>query len=51
MIAEVRLPLEETEVDARSYSKPDDKTEAGGYAGATGKIEIIHQIIHDGEVW
>lgn len=50
MIAEVRLPVEETEIDARAYSKPDEKAEAGGYAGATGKIEIIHQIIHDGEV-
>lgn len=39
MIAEVRLPLEETEIDARVYSSEaqegdDEKGEYGGYGGA-----------------
>lgn len=55
MIAEVRLPLEDTEIDARSYNgsgtgKSDEKTECGGFGGATGKVEVIQQINHDGEV-
>jgi len=51
MIAEVRLPLENTEIDARKYSgSAEEKSEAGGYGGATGKIEIIQMINHPGEV-
>lgn len=51
MIAEVRLPLEETEIDARTFADEDkeDKGE-GGYGGASGKVEIIQQINHQGEV-
>jgi len=51
MIAEVRLPLEETEIDARKYSSAsDDKNEYGGYGGASGKVEIVQSINHQGEV-
>jgi len=51
MIAEVRLPLEDTEIDARKYSgSSEEKSEYGGYGGASGKVEIIQQINHDGEV-
>mmetsp|Transcript_29966 Transcript_29966/g.41828 ORF Transcript_29966/g.41828 Transcript_29966/m.41828 type:complete len:439 (-) Transcript_29966:88-1404(-) len=56
MIAEIRLPLEETEIDARTYANAPDgkdgseKSEYGGYGGASGKFEIIQMINHNGEV-
>jgi len=51
MIAEVRLPLEETELDARKYATAsDDKAETGGYGAASGKVEITQLINHTGEV-
>eukprot|EP00823_Brevimastigomonas_motovehiculus_P002527 TRINITY_DN1543_c0_g1_i1.p1 TRINITY_DN1543_c0_g1~~TRINITY_DN1543_c0_g1_i1.p1 ORF type:complete len:448 (-),score=105.20 TRINITY_DN1543_c0_g1_i1:454-1797(-) len=51
MIAEIKLPLEDTELDARKYSSTtDEKNEFGGYGGASGKVEIIMQIDHEGEV-
>lgn len=51
MIAEVCLPLEDTEIDARVYAQ-DEKTEAGGYGAPAnfGKIEILQTINHQGEV-
>jgi len=49
MIAEVRLPLEDTEIDARKYNE-DQKNNYGGYSGVSGKVEIIQKINHDGEV-
>lgn len=65
-IAEVRLPLEDTEIDARAYEKAGDPTAAsaaaaassssatpadvGGYASTYGKVEIVQSILHTGEV-
>ena len=48
MLAEVHLPLEDTEYDARQYD--DDRNEVGGFGGAHGKVHIVQQINHDGEV-
>jgi WD40 repeat protein len=55
MTAEVRLPLDDTDIDARVYSSEakDGKEgggEFGGYGGPFGKVEIIQQIPHQGEV-
>jgi histone-binding protein RBBP4 len=36
MIAEVQLPLEDTETDARQYD--DERGEFGGYGGVMGKV-------------
>ncbi len=49
MIAEVKLPLDDTPVEASKY---DDQREAGGYGfGSTeGKIETVIKINHEGEV-
>lgn len=48
MVAEVRLPLEDTEIDARKY---DDETEdLGGFGGVGSKIEVTIRINHEGEV-
>ncbi|KAF5840260.1 nucleosome remodeling factor [Dunaliella salina] len=48
MIAEVQLPLEESELDARQYE--DERGESGGFGSAHGKVHITQQINHDGEV-
>ena len=48
MIAEVKLPNEDAEVDARKYD--DERGEAGGFGGTSAKIDIIHKINHEGEV-
>lgn len=48
MIAEVRLPLADTEIDARKYD--EERGEAGGFAGNSAKCEITQKINHDGEV-
>jgi len=49
LIAEVRLPNEDAEVDVRAYD--EEHGEAGGFTGTQqGKIEIVHSIVHDGEV-
>eukprot|EP00245_Coleochaete_scutata_P013461 TRINITY_DN5484_c0_g1_i1.p1 TRINITY_DN5484_c0_g1~~TRINITY_DN5484_c0_g1_i1.p1 ORF type:complete len:425 (+),score=83.86 TRINITY_DN5484_c0_g1_i1:128-1402(+) len=48
MLAEVQLPLEDTETDARQYE--DEDREAGGFGVANGKVQIIQQINHEGEV-
>lgn len=54
MIAEVRLPLAETEVDVRVYAGDGKTSEAhsefGGYSGAAGRVDIVQQINHEGEV-
>jgi len=44
----VKLPLEDTEMDARQYDA--ERGEAGGFGAASGKVEIKQQICHDGEV-
>ncbi|DAZ93012.1 TPA: hypothetical protein N0F65_011305 [Lagenidium giganteum] len=48
MVAEVRLPLEDTEIDARKYD--DENQELGGFGGVSGKVEVRIRINHDGEV-
>ncbi|KAL5210809.1 hypothetical protein ABZP36_006432 [Zizania latifolia] len=48
MIAQVQLPLDDAEADARHYD--DDHAEIGGFGSASGKVQIVQQINHDGEV-
>ncbi|CAN6812482.1 unnamed protein product [Brassica oleracea] len=48
MIAQVQLPLDDTESEARQYD--DERSEFGGFGCATGKVQIIQQINHEGEV-
>ncbi|GAB4819128.1 hypothetical protein N2152v2_006174 [Parachlorella kessleri] len=48
MRAEVQLPLEETEASMKGYD--EERGEVGGFNAATGRINIIQQINHDGEV-
>lgn len=48
MLAQVQLPLDDSENDARHYE--DDRPEVGGFGCANGKVQIIQQINHDGEV-
>jgi len=48
MVAEVRLPLEDTEIDARKYD--DETAELGGFGGVSGKVEVQIKINHEGEV-
>lgn len=48
MIAEVRLPLEDAEIDACKFD--EETQELGGYGGISGKVEIKIRINHDGEV-
>eukprot|EP00004_Rigifila_ramosa_P001621 TRINITY_DN11594_c0_g1_i1.p1 TRINITY_DN11594_c0_g1~~TRINITY_DN11594_c0_g1_i1.p1 ORF type:complete len:420 (+),score=100.39 TRINITY_DN11594_c0_g1_i1:1-1260(+) len=48
MIADVKLPLDDTEVDTRKY---DDQTgEYGGFGVTNAKIDIVLRINHEGEV-
>mmetsp|Transcript_34053 Transcript_34053/g.54770 ORF Transcript_34053/g.54770 Transcript_34053/m.54770 type:complete len:348 (-) Transcript_34053:564-1607(-) len=47
MFAEVRLPLEDTQIDARKY---EEKNGYGGYSGVTGRLEVTQKINHPGEV-
>ncbi|KAJ7559142.1 hypothetical protein O6H91_04G072200 [Diphasiastrum complanatum] len=48
MLAEVQLPLEDAEADGRTYH--DGGGETGGYGSSNGKVQVIQQINHDGEV-
>ncbi|CAH0492844.1 unnamed protein product [Peronospora farinosa] len=48
MVAEVRLPLEDTEIDARKYD--EESQELGGFGGVSGKVDIKIRVNHDGEV-
>lgn len=48
MLAQVQLPLDDSENDARHYD--DDRPDHGGFGCANGKVQIIQQINHDGEV-
>ncbi|KAL2631967.1 hypothetical protein R1flu_016653 [Riccia fluitans] len=52
MLAEVQLPLEDSENDARHYD--DERGEIGGFGVASGKVkqrvQVIQQINHEGEV-
>ncbi|KAJ6401602.1 hypothetical protein OIU84_016910 [Salix udensis] len=48
MLAQVQLPLDDAENDARHYD--DDHSDFGGFGAANGKVQIIQQINHEGEV-
>lgn len=48
MRAEVQLPLEETEADNRGYD--EERGEVGGFGASAGRINIVQQINHEGEV-
>mmetsp|Transcript_21017 Transcript_21017/g.29086 ORF Transcript_21017/g.29086 Transcript_21017/m.29086 type:complete len:421 (+) Transcript_21017:226-1488(+) len=48
MRAQVMLPLEDTETDARQYD--EERGEAGGFGAGAGKVQVIQQMNHDGEV-
>ena len=48
MLAEVLLPLQDAEVDARGYDA--ERGEVGGFGSAHGKVNVVQQINHDGEV-
>lgn len=48
MMANVTLPLPDTEIDARKYE--DEKGEVGGFGGSNAKVEIKVKIKHEGEV-
>eukprot|EP00271_Cylindrocystis_brebissonii_P000883 TRINITY_DN11054_c0_g1_i1.p1 TRINITY_DN11054_c0_g1~~TRINITY_DN11054_c0_g1_i1.p1 ORF type:complete len:458 (-),score=116.75 TRINITY_DN11054_c0_g1_i1:310-1683(-) len=47
-LAEVQLPLEDAEIDARQYD--DERGEVGGFGAAQGKVTVVQQMVHDGEV-
>jgi len=48
LVVSVRLPNEDTEIDARQYD--DERGELGGYGGTQSKIQVKVRINHDGEV-
>lgn len=48
MIANVRLPTEDAEIDARQYS--EETGELGGYSGSPARFDIQVRITHEGEV-
>lgn len=48
MRAEVHLPLEDTETDNRGYD--EERGEVGGFGSSNGRIQIVQQINHEGEV-
>lgn len=45
---QVQLPLEDSETDARQYD--EERQEVGGFGSSAGKVHIIQQMNHDGEV-
>eukprot|EP00239_Pterosperma_sp_CCMP1384_P000324 CAMPEP_0197850832 /NCGR_PEP_ID=MMETSP1438-20131217/16540_1 /TAXON_ID=1461541 /ORGANISM="Pterosperma sp., Strain CCMP1384" /LENGTH=188 /DNA_ID=CAMNT_0043464215 /DNA_START=427 /DNA_END=989 /DNA_ORIENTATION=+ len=48
MRASVTLPLEDTELDSRQYD--EDREESGGFGVSAGKVNVVQQINHEGEV-
>jgi len=49
VIAQVRLPKQNAQIDVRKYN--DSKNDYGGYGtGTTGNVDIMQKINHDGEV-
>ena len=42
------MPLEETEADARQYD--EERAEVGGFGSSAGRVQVIQQINHEGEV-
>jgi len=45
---QVRLPLADVETDARGYD--EDRGEVGGFGAAAGRVQVVQQINHEGEV-
>ena len=45
MIAEVQLPLEDSEIDPRQYD--DEKAEVGGFGSAHGKVGRLDSMVHN----
>ncbi|CAG9460272.1 unnamed protein product [Pedinophyceae sp. YPF-701] len=48
MRAEVSLPTIDTETDNRAYN--DEDGQVGGFGAAEGRVQVVQQINHDGEV-
>jgi len=48
MLANVHLPLADASVDMRKFD--EERGEYGGFGGTRGKIEIVQQMTHQGEV-
>ena len=48
MRAEIQLPLEDSETDNRGYN--EENGEVGGFGATNGRIQVIQQINHRGEV-
>lgn len=47
-VPQVQLPLEDCETDNRQYD--EERQEVGGFGASAGKVHIIQQMNHDGEV-
>lgn len=47
-VQQVQLPLEDCETDNRQYD--EERQEVGGFGSSAGKVHIIQQMNHDGEV-
>ena len=45
MIAEVTLPLEDSELDAREYD--EERREVGGYGAGQARVNIIQQVCNN----
>jgi histone-binding protein RBBP4 len=50
MIAEVNLPLEDSEFDAKGYDEQRNEVGGVGAAPGIGHVTVVQQINHDGEV-
>ncbi|DBA97075.1 TPA: Chromatin assembly complex, subunit 3 [Trebouxia sp. C0004] len=48
LLAEVHLPTEDSELSSAQYD--EEQSETGGYGASPGKIHVIQQINHEGEV-
>ncbi|CAK9224331.1 unnamed protein product [Sphagnum troendelagicum] len=48
MLAQVQLPSEDSENDARQYD--DERGDMGGFGCSSGKVQVVQQINHEGEV-
>ena len=48
MVADITLPSNEREIDAKNYR--EDTKEVGGYGGSVAKVDIKIKMTHDGEV-
>ena len=50
MLAEVTLPEEDSEYDARAYDEQKNEVGGVGTANSIGHVNVLQQINHDGEV-